>query len=108
VVGQDKQSLHHLGLATEKKPFYSVINSSGPFSFGDQIDPSSSRRRKHKSNTRYGRLGIANPPTREAFSLSGSRVKIARPKQEAAYSFYYGNGNGMADKANQNAQRLSR
>jgi len=90
VVGQDKQSLHHLGLAIENKPFYSVINSSGPFSFGDQIDPSSSRRRKHKSNTRYGRLGIANPPTREAFSLSGSRVKIARPKQEAAYSFYYG------------------
>ena len=37
MVGQDKQSLHHLGLAIEKKPFYSVINSSGPFSFGDQI-----------------------------------------------------------------------
>jgi hypothetical protein len=64
------------------------------------IDPSSSRRRKHKSNTRYGRLGIANPSTREAFSLSGSRVKIARPKQEAAYSF--------KDKANQNKLRIER
>ena len=33
-----KQSLHHLGLAIENKPFYSVINSSGPFSFGNQIE----------------------------------------------------------------------
>ena len=38
MVGQDKQSLHHLGFAIENKPFYSVINSSGPFSFGDQIE----------------------------------------------------------------------
>ncbi|KAB9173091.1 hypothetical protein FH972_026994 [Carpinus fangiana] len=39
--------------------------------FPPSPDPSSSRRRKDKSNTIYGRLGIANLPTREAFSLSG-------------------------------------